>query len=146
MNFNVRLFSVTAYDLNRGAARQLGLDLERDRDFRAHQPGWVLEHLVGDAAGVATDARRVERDRAVKPTWRCLSLDDDLALAWCDPVSRSSVNPPKNACGILDAPSSPTPENGGCQGLDRHSTYRAIAARSMARYTAKQAPWMDIGS
>jgi len=59
-------------DLIRGSTRKHDLDLERDRDLRAHLPGQMRDHLVSDAAGVAADARGVEFDRAVEPTWRCL--------------------------------------------------------------------------
>ena len=72
MNLSVRLFSVTVRTTCSGAIRDVGLDLEGDLDLSSYQPDQVSDHLVGDPAGIPTDARRVERNGAMEPprAWR----------------------------------------------------------------------------
>src|ERR1700680_4069965 len=50
----------------RRSARQTGLDLEKDLDLGSCQGSQVLDDLLGDLGGIASDAGGVEADEAVK--------------------------------------------------------------------------------
>src|SRR5262245_34939350 len=56
-------------DLLRCAFWKVGLNIDRDTDLRAHQPGQLLYHRVGNLARIAYQpARIVQRNRAVETT------------------------------------------------------------------------------
>ena len=61
------VFGHCADNLIRGAIRDGRFDLEGDRDLRAHLPDKMRDHLFGDAARIASNARRIELYGAMEP-------------------------------------------------------------------------------
>ena len=88
-----------------GAAGESGLDFKGDCYLRADLTGQMSDHLVGDAAGVAADARGIELDGAMETSGnRSGSRPAAGAYAAGDAVIPRSARGPAFTGRPLEAP------------------------------------------